>query len=66
MDVVFVVAVFAAVFAVALGSIVWTNVQQGRRAKVKPPAHRGAFQSQRGRVYKHGSTSHNATPGSGT
>jgi hypothetical protein len=34
-------------------------------ARERPPAHRGSFQSQRGRVYRTGGTSHNASPSDG-
>ncbi|MDQ0076314.1 H+/gluconate symporter-like permease [Arthrobacter oryzae] len=46
--------------------VVWRNVRQNRRAKEKPPAHRGTFQSQRGRVYRNGGTYRNASPSDGT
>jgi hypothetical protein len=35
-------------------------------ARERPPAHRGTFQSQRGRVYRKGGNSHNAAPSDGT
>ena len=55
-----------AVLIALAGCIVFRSVRQDRRAKVKPPAHRGTFQSQRGRVYRDGGTYRNASPSDGT
>jgi hypothetical protein len=45
--------------------VAWRSFRQDRRAKEKPPAHRGTFQSQRGRVYREGGTYRNASPSDG-
>ncbi|MCR1160727.1 MULTISPECIES: hypothetical protein [Micrococcaceae] len=58
-------AVIAVPIALALG-VVWRSFRQKRKAKDKPPAHRGTFQSQRGRVYRDGGTYRNANPSDGT
>lgn len=51
--------------ALVLG-VAWRSIRQDRRAKEKPPAHRGTFQSQRGRVYREGGTYRNASPSDGS
>jgi len=47
-------------------AVAWRSIRQDRRAKEKPPAHRGTFQSQRGRVYREGGTYRNASPSDGS
>ncbi len=39
--------------------------QDRRRKAIRPPRHRGSFQSERGRVYSN-APSHNASPSDGT
>lgn len=55
--------IFAIPVAVAI-RVVWRIFRPV--AREKPAAHRGEFQSQRGRVYRQGATSHNAAPSDGT
>lgn len=57
----------AAVFAVPLALavvVVWRIFRPP--AKTRQAAHRGTFQSQRGRVYRKGGTYRNASPSDGT
>lgn len=64
MDTYIALAFLAVPIALAIG-VVWRSVHQDKRAKDKPPAHRGTFQSQRGRVYREGGTYRNASPSDG-
>ncbi|MGR0159162.1 hypothetical protein [Paenarthrobacter nitroguajacolicus] len=59
--------VAAAVFAVPLAIAVVVVCRIFRpKTKDRVPAHRGTFQSQRGRVYSKGGTYRNASPSDGT
>lgn len=54
-----------AVIAILVGgtiSVILTSRRQNARKDLSPSRHRGEFQSQKGRVYKEGSTNHNANP----
>lgn len=56
-------AILAVPIAIAV-RVIWRIFRP--MAKEKPPAHRGTFQSQRGRVYRKCGTNHNAAPSDGT
>ncbi|MGN7201418.1 hypothetical protein [Arthrobacter sp. SAFR-044] len=55
--------IFAVPVAIAI-RVVWRIFRPVARERI--PAHRGEFQSQRGRVYNWDATSHNAAPSDGT
>jgi len=57
-----IVGLFIAVLVLA---VIVSSRQAAKRAKLRPPRHRGKLQSQKGRVYSN-APSHNANPSDGT
>lgn len=50
------------VFVGGIISAIVTSRRQNARKESAPSKHRGKFQSQKGRVYKKGSTNHSSSP----
>lgn len=62
MSVIVALALLAAALVGGITSVIIVSKRQEARKKIAPSAHRGAFQSQKNRVFKKGSTDHNAAP----